>query len=75
MKGTSFLNDEVYSDVIKVIKDTWLEFLPGGNLVSLSCYPSESEAEDDGSERGSDGNKLVGNSYHATLVSSSDSDF
>ena len=25
MKGTSILNDQVYSDVIKVIKDTWLK--------------------------------------------------
>ena len=75
MKGTSILNDQVYSDVIKVIKDTWVKFLPGGNLVSLSCHVSESEDEDDGSERNCDENKLVGNRYHATLVSSSDSDF
>ena len=75
MKGTSILNDQVYSDVIKVIKDTWLKFLPVGNLVSLSSQVSESEDENDGSERDSDENKLGGNRYHATLVSSSDSDF
>ena len=75
MKGTSILNDQVYSDVIKVIKGTWLKFLPGSNLVSLSCHVSESEDEDDGSERNSDENKLVGNRYGASLISSSDSDF
>ena len=73
IKGTSILNDQVYSDLIKVIEETWLKFLPGGNLVSLLCHVSESEDEDDGSERDSDENKLVGNGYHATLVSSSDS--
>ena len=75
MKGTSILNDQVYSDVIKVIKDTWLNFLPVGNLVSRSSHVSESEDEDDNSERDSDENKLGGNRYHATLVSSSDSYF
>ena len=75
MKGTSILNAQVYSDVIKVIKVTWLKFLPGGNLGSLSCYVSEYEDEDDGSERDNDENKLGGNSYYATLVSPSGSDF
>ena len=75
MKGTSILNDQVYSDVIKVIKDTWLKFLQGDNLVSLSCHVNKTENEDDDSERDSDENKLVGNRYHATLVSSIDSDF
>ena len=67
MKDASILNDQVYSDVIKVVKDTWLKFLPVGNLVSLSCHVSESEDEDDGSERDSDENNLGGNRYHATL--------
>ena len=56
MKGASILHDQVYSDVIKVVKDTWLKFLP-----------VESEDEDDGSERDSDENNLGGNRYHATL--------
>ena len=75
MKGTSILHDQVYCDVIKVIKDTWLKFLPVGNLVSLSSHVSENEDEDDGSERDRDENKLLGNWYHATLVSSSNCDF
>ena len=34
----------------------WLKFLPVGNLVSLLCHVSESEDEDDGSERDRDEN-------------------
>ena len=45
MKGTFILNAQVYSDVTKVIKVTWLKFLPGGNLGSLSCHVSEYEDE------------------------------
>ena len=75
MKSTSILNDQVYSDVIKVIKDTWLKFLPVDNLVSPLCHMSETEDEDYGSESDSDENNLGGNRYHATLVSLRDSDF
>lgn len=49
--------------------------MAGGNLVSLSCHMSESEDEDDSSEGDSDENKMSCQSYHATLVLSSDSDF